>query len=270
MVQEQGSVEEGLKLPGAEPAASPAAGRGCLSWGCISIVVVLLLILVALGGCVYLKYQELRSLTEDSPVVFKELEDSGKQAAEIRRRLETFRSQALEGEAELLLRVEELNLLLLDHQDPLIAEYAGFQRFRTVDEALFVDLSLPVDWLSARLKVVKDEFLREGREFPKDFQVAESLFGLLQGRFFNATVELGVEPARNRAGFVIRKVQTASGKLLPLDSTLEGEPGTGPDGLDGRLEGVSKQALEVLLGEAAAQVKSLELRRGSIFLRGAP
>lgn len=270
MVQEQASAEEGLKLPGAEPAPSPAAGRGCLSWGCISIVVVLLLILVALGGCVYLKYQELRSLTEDSPVVFKELEDSGERTAEIRRRLETFRSQALEGEAELLLKVEELNLLLLDHEDPLIAEYAGFQRFRTVDEALFVDLSLPVDWLSSRLKDVKDEFLREGREFPKDFQVAESLFGLLQGRYFNAAVELGVAPAKNRPGFVIRSVQTASGKQLPLDSTLEGRPGTGPDGLDSRLEGVSEQALRVLLGEAAAQVKSLELRRGSIFLHGAP
>ena len=263
MVPQQSLPEDGLQLPSAEPVAVPGTGRGCFFRGCLSIGVVLLLLLLALGGCVYLKYRELFSLTEESPVVFDELEDRGKRIVEIRNRLETFRRQSLKDEAELLLAVEELNLLLLEHRDPAIAEYARFQRIRTVDKTLFVDISLPVDWLNSRLKAVKDEFRKEGREFSKDFQVAESLFGLLQGRYFNAAAEVGVDPAKNPPGFVIRSIKTVAGKLLPLE-------GAAPGRLDGELEGISEQALSVLLGEASANVKSLEIRPGSIFLRGGP
>ena len=117
--------------------------------------------------------------------------------------------------------------------------------------------------MNSRLKAVKDEFRKEGREFSKDFQVAESLFGLLQGRYFNAAAEVGVDPAKNPPGFVIRSIKTVAGKLLPLE-------GAAPGRLDGELEGISEQALSVLLGEASANVKSLEIRPGSIFLRGGP
>ena len=270
MVSQQSLPGDGLQQPSADPPAVPGTGRGCLSRGCLSIGVVLLLLILALGGCVYLKYRELVSLTEESPVVFKEPESREERTAEVRKRLEAFRGQALKGEAELLLAVEELNLLLLDHQDPLVAEYAGFQRFRTVDKALFVDISLPVDWLNSRLRVAREELRKEGKEIPKNFQVAERIFGLLQGRYFNMAAEVAVDPAKTPPAFVIRSIQTAAGQKLLEEGADPAQPGAVPGGLDAELEGISQQALGILLGKAAASVKSLEIRPGTIFLRGGP
>lgn len=270
MVPQQSLPGEGLQPSSAEPVAVPGTGRGCLSRGCLSIGVVLLLLILALGGCVYLKYRELVSLTEDSPVVFKEPVGKEERTVEVRKRLEAFRRQALTDEAELLLAVEELNLLLLDHQDPLVAEYAGFQRFRTVDRALFVDISLPVDWLSSRLRAASEGLRKAGKEIPENYQVAESLFGLLQGRYFNVAAEVAVDPEKNPPGFIIRSLQTAAGQKLFQEGADPAQPGVAPGGLDGELEGVSQQALGILLGKAAASVRSLEIRPGAIFLRGGP
>ena len=57
MVPQQSLPGDGLQQPSADPAAVPGTGWGCLSRGCLSIGVVLLLLLLALGGCVYLKYR---------------------------------------------------------------------------------------------------------------------------------------------------------------------------------------------------------------------
>lgn len=271
MIQHPSLPAEGLQLQPGEPPAARGGKKGCFFRGCLILGVVLLLLLLSLGGCIYLKYRELRSLTEESPVVFEELEDRGGQrAGEVRERLEAFRRQALNSGAQLVLTVEELNLLLLDHQDPVIAQYAGFQRFRTVDDALIADVSLPIDWLSARLDAAREEIRKQGKEPPQEFNLAESIFGLLQGRYFNAAVKLGADPVKKKPGIFIRSIRTSAGREISLDRPAAGEPGSGAGDLGRALERVSKQALGLLLGEAAASVTSLEVRPGSILLRGGP
>ena len=79
-----------------------------------------------------------------------------------------------------------------------------------------------------------------------------------------------MDPAKNPPGFIIRSLQTAAGQKLFQEGADPAQPGVAPGGLDGELEGVSQQALGLLLGKAAASVKSLEIRPGAIFLRGGP
>lgn len=268
--QTDGAASEGLQLPRGEFSAVRHGKKGCLGRGCLILGAVLLLIVISIGGCIYLKYRELRSLTEAAPVVFEEIRDRGLRAREIRLRLETFLQQALSEEAELVLTVEELNVLLLEHQDQAVREYAKFQRFRTVDTALFADVSLPIDWLSARLDAVKEQLRKQGKEPPQNFKVAEGIFGLLQGRYFNAAIELGVNSTEEKPRIVIRSIRTVGGKLLSMERPGPGQPPTGGVDLDRALESVSDQALEAFFSGSDATVKSIEIRPGSVILRGHP
>ena len=197
----------GLESPAQEALAPRDKGRSCLFWGCGGCLLLALLAVAGSGGCIYVGYRQLLSFTEEEGVVYEKIPDSPRRAGEIRSRIERFHQDLVAGETELILGADDLNILLLEHPDPDMAEYARFQRFRIADSVLLADVSLPMDWVIERLEMLE----AGGRDQRPELKLGRAFFGLFEGRHFNASIELAIGISRGEVRVKIEKVVTGAG-----------------------------------------------------------
>ncbi len=254
----------GLESSAQEAFAPRDKGRSCLFWGCGCGLLLVLLFVAGSGGCTYVGYQQLLSLTEEEGVVYEKIPDSPRRAGEIRSRIERFHQDLASGETELILGADDLNILLLEHPDPDMAEYARFQRFRLADSVLLADVSLPMDWVIERLELLE----AGGRDQPAGLKLAKAFFGLFEGRHLNVSIELAIGISGGEVRVKIEKVVTGAGLEIGPEHLAPQRQGQGAPLAE--LERKIAAAFGELFSRRQDTRKRLELRGKEMILGEVP
>ena len=254
----------GLELPVPGSLPDGDKGRGCLFWGCCGCLLLSLLAVAGSGGCIYMAYQGLLSLTEEEGIVYEKVPDSPRRAGEIRLRIERFHQDLAAGETELILGADDLNILLLEHPDPVIAEYAGFQRFRIADSVLLADVSLPMDWVIKKFEGLG----ARGGKVPPEIEMAKIFFGIFEGRHFNASIELELGVYQEDVYVKIERVVTGAGIEVGSDQLAPRQRGQEAPLAD--LERKVATAFAKLFSGEPGTRKQIKLRGKEMILRESP
>ena len=254
----------GLEYPAQEALAPRDKGRSCLFWGCFGCLLLAFLAAVGSGGCIYVGYQALLSFTEEEGIVYEKVPDSPLRAGEIRSRIERFHQGLAAGETELILGADDLNVLLLEHPDPDIAEYARFQRFQIADSVLLANVSLPMDWVIERF----ERLGAGGRKVPPEIKMAEVFFGIFEGRYFNASIELAIGIRQGEVRVKVERVVTGAGIEIGPEQ-LASQPGSQQAPL-ADLERKIAAAFEELFSGQLDTRKQIKLRGKEMILRESP
>jgi hypothetical protein len=122
---------------------TPRRGRGCLFWGCLTLAVVLLVLLIGFGVAVYFTLQHfIEHHTADRPLDIAVVELPEDQMRALEARFEAFEKSIQQGQQppDLEISARELNALVA--QDP---DLRGRVFVRIADGKIGGDLSLPMD-----------------------------------------------------------------------------------------------------------------------------
>lgn len=130
-------------------APRPGGGMGCFAKGCLVLLAVGLLLLVLGGASTFYGMRKLRDAytsTRAEPVRTFPATDA--QFAEVSARIRAFRDAAAKRQrATLTLSADDLNILVA--KDPEYAALRGKVFFSIKDDALFTDVSTPLDTVPA-------------------------------------------------------------------------------------------------------------------------
>ncbi len=257
--------DQASRPPALEGSVQGSGGRGCLFWGCVGLALATILVVVGTGGCIYVVYQQFENLFEDEGIAFEEIPESAERVGDIRARLENFRQGPPSKGTELVLDADELNLLLLSHPDPDLAELAKFQRLRITDSSLAAEVSLPMDWGIARVEEAIKEFETKGEPIPGSLEALRFLVGRFAGRYFNAALELSLGVWQEAVRAEIRRVVVAGGVEFGPKELRNGDRRALDD-----LEAKVAQAFEkIFFGDASGR-KQVVFSGEKLILRRAP
>jgi len=212
-----------------EGLATPRQGRGCLFWGCISILVVVLLAGGLAGAWVCKFYGFLNDISEDAPRDDLAVPaPTPEELAVLEQRFEAFEgAAAADGDAELVLDADDINARLLASNP----ELQGMVKVSIAGERLLVDASVPLEGIG------------------------------LGGRYVNGTIEAGLEMRDGRVEVRLESVRTTKGDEIPKDvlDEMSRHVSEDPD--------TRKRVLEDIFGNAARHAKSLEVKDGRLVFR---
>ncbi len=252
--------------PALEGSVQGSGGRSCLFWGCVGLALVTILVVVGTGGCIYVVYQQFENLFEDEGIVFEEIPESAERVDDIRARLENFRQGPPGKDTELVLDADELNILLLAHPDPDLAELAKFQRLSITDSSLAAEVSLPMDWGIAKVGEVIKEFETKGEPVPGELEALRFLVGRFEGRYFNAALELSLGVWQEEAVRAeIRRVVVAGGVEFGPNELRNGDRRS----LDDLEDKVGRAFEKIFFGDASGR-KQVVFSGEKLILRRAP
>ena len=144
-------IDTGEEIPGLR---ETPRGRGCLFWGCVTLI----LITVVVGGCIALAllwfYTDLRDFSSAEPVAVPVVESSDEEYEEARKKIETLaRQEASRLPGEFVITTDDLNALIARDEAARDQKLAGRLHVRGEGDSLLVDVSWPLDdflWLSDR------------------------------------------------------------------------------------------------------------------------
>lgn len=136
--------------PGERPPANdvePRRGRGCFFWGCLTLVIVFLTLLIGVVLAAYLTLRHyVKQYTADAPLNIAVVELSDEEMQALEARFEAFDASMKEGGQQLDLEVSAKELNALISQDP---DLKGLTFVRIGDGKIGGDVSIPMDELPA-------------------------------------------------------------------------------------------------------------------------
>jgi len=116
--------------------------RGCLFWGCI----ISLILIVCIGGCtgffLYRGVKMMKEYVSPQPRALPEYQPRPGEYEEIRQGIQKFKQRGPDQPAELVLSADDLNAILAS--DPQWRRLKSHAHFRIEEDKLFLDLSLPI------------------------------------------------------------------------------------------------------------------------------
>jgi hypothetical protein len=128
--------------PAREAASEPAPkSRGCLFWGCLTVVVLFL----SMAGCVGVGLYMMRQrFTSPTPEPVPQYQAKPGEYQEVQERITSFNQNSKEGKpARLELTADDLNALI--SQDPRWKAIRGNAFVRIAGDSLLLDVSMPLD-----------------------------------------------------------------------------------------------------------------------------
>jgi len=158
--------------------------RGCLFWGCI---ISLILIVCIGGGIAFVAYrfvQNAKEYVSPQPQALPEHNPRPGEYEEVRKGIEKYKQRGQEQTAELVLSADDLNTIVAS--DPQWRKLKGHANFRIEEDKLFLDLSLPI----------------------------EEMRSLLGNGYVNAKLRLTPVVVNRRPSFDLTEA-TANGKAIP-------------------------------------------------------
>lgn len=205
-------------------------GRGCFFYGCLTLVVVVVLALLGMFfGTRYVINQAVQRYTEPAPIVLPKVDISAAEAAAVQERFKAFRTAIENGKpAEVLTLTEkELNALI-----------AGSPDFAMLKDKVY--LSIDQDQIKGQISFPLDQFP----------------IGKVKGRYLNGTAGFGVS--------------LDNGILLVTLQSLEvkGEPVPDQFMMQMRQQNLAQNAYkEVKTAEILKKLQSIEVRDGRIVVK---
>ncbi|NOZ22727.1 MAG: hypothetical protein GXP25_16740 [Planctomycetes bacterium] len=162
----------------------PKQGRGCFFYGCLTSIILLILLLAVVGGTIYWGYNKLLSYTSDKPMDIPTVEATADEYTALKARVEAFTKAIDEGKsAEIELSARDINILIA--QDPDWKEVKGKAFVKIEGDEVKADASIPLG------------------EFPG-----------FKGRYLNGTIGLNIS-LENNLLVVKPKTVVVKGKALP-------------------------------------------------------
>jgi len=204
-------------------------GRGCVFWGCLTAVVLLLLVGGCTGFCACSVWNFLMDHSEEEPMELPTIEPPPEELSALSGRYAEFVRIADQGGGELVLTADDLNRRIAASDGNL----GGVLWVRIEADLIFLDVSLPL----------------------------EEVFGQsFDGRYINGTVGAGLTMKDDEVEVVLESVKTRRGKELSKEQldqaseVLSSDPQT-------------REHIDGIFGEAGRRAKSLEIRDGKLIFR---
>jgi len=118
--------------------------HGCFFWGCLTVIILGLLVGGAISLVVYLMHKKALSFTSDRPVEIPAYQASEEKIQEVKSRVDAF-LQAIKEEKgnQLVLTSEDINTLIVSHPD--MKELAGKVYVQIEGEEIKAEGSIPLD-----------------------------------------------------------------------------------------------------------------------------
>jgi hypothetical protein len=210
--------------------ANPPRKRGCFFYGCITLIVAM--VIFAVAGVIMFRYvqRKVMDYADTTPMPIEKGDASPAKVNAIQKRIDAFKEGvATQNTAqELVLTAEEINTLLAGQPD--------LQR------------------LSDRLSVlIEGDQLKAKLAWPLD-EIG------LKGRYFNGNATLKVSASKGDLDLHIDDVQTQSGKALPASILQEMRKHDFADDLQ----------RDAQTAAALRYVESVEVKDGRVIIRSKP
>jgi hypothetical protein len=141
-------MNEGQGFDPGQPPVTPEGliepkKRGCLFWGCI----ISLILIVCIGGCItiglYSVVRVAKNFTSEKPQPLPEYKPRPGEVEEVQKRIQKFREGAEDQPAELILTADDLNALA--SRSPDLKEIKGKGYIRIEGDKIYLDLSIPLE-----------------------------------------------------------------------------------------------------------------------------